>query len=247
MKNGFLKVVVVLIFCSLGAYVWFGYLDRQNLLQGIVPVEQEVAGEITSFYVARPNLVVETTDLAGVTLYATPADRTKEDAVIGRGVLVEEFGSRQTWTIEIPESQLLRKIYVIGVDDNGITTERTVFPIAGIVDIYRSLWVDAPEVVERVSVGDSIYFDDVEIVFNRVLEDSRCPVGSQCIQAGRLVIELGVLREGGVLEQYVLSSNEEDIHMKPYFITILNIDPPAQEENIQVSEYNIALSIIGSI
>lgn len=39
--------------------------------------------------------------------------------------------------------------------------------------------------------------------FSRVLEDSRCPRGVQCIQAGRAVVAVQVLRDGALTEDTV--------------------------------------------
>lgn len=202
----------------------------------------EVAGEISSFYLAKPNLVVETINLDSVSLHATPADRSREDILLGEAELVEEFGNRKTWTLEIPKQQLFRKIYAIGTDPDGLTTERVVFPIAGITEIHEVLWEDVPEERFSLKIGERKLIGEKEIVLNQILEDSRCPATSNCIRNGRLVVDISIDNEGE--KSYVISSNEEELQVNGWFIKIIKVEPKATEEQIVDEEYSVNFSII---
>lgn len=239
------KRIVITVFIILGAigFIWFSLLEEQNLLQNQDEEPQEVAGEITSLYVALPNLVIETADLSAVSVYATPADRQEEDFLWGEAQLVEQFGQRQTWTFAVPAPQLLRKVYVIGEDANGLTTERTVFPIAGISDIYEALWDTTPNVIDTLAVGDVLVGDEYSLRLEQILEDSRCPADVRCIQAGRLVVEI-LVSENGEEERFVISSAEEEVNMGDRYIKIIQIDPHPSEEEIADNEYAVTFSII---
>jgi len=238
-------IVLAVVAVTLVVYAWFGILDRENPLQVLEKEPQEISGEVTSFYVARPNLVVETVGLDSVNIFATPADRQEEDFILGEAVLVEEFGKRRTWTLAIPEQQLIRKIYTIGTDSAGVTTERTVFPIAGIAEIYESLWENSPEIVQEFTIEEEYVIDGKRMYISKILEESRCPIAVTCIQAGRLVIEF-VIEDELSKDLFVVSSNDDELRVNEYFIKILKVLPIAQEGDISVQEYNITLSIISS-
>lgn len=223
---------------------FFGFDDKKKFLDDIQPQKQEVAGEIASFYISKPNLVVETTGLESVSVYATPADRKLEDYLFGEGMLVEEYGERKTWIIEIPEPQLVRKVYAIGADKNSLTTEREVFPIAGISEIYYALWAETPEEIVTLSVGESASINDTRITLNRILEDSRCPQSAKCIQAGRVVAEISFVNENLTKDIFVISSSEEDLHIYDNFIKIIKTEPLAEGDGISNKQYKISFSII---
>ena len=225
---------------------FFVFNDKNKFLEDIQP-KQEVTGEIISFYVAKPNLVVETTGLESVSVYVTPADRKVEDYLFGSGVLVEEYGERRTWIIEIPEPQLVRKVYAIGTDEGGLTTEREVFPIAGISEIYSALWTETPEIIITLGIGESSTVGGTKITLNRILEDSRCPQSTKCIQSGRIVAEISIVNEKFIEEIFVISSSEEDLHINNNFIKMVKTDPPAEEGGISDEQYEVSFSIIKNL
>ena len=236
----FLVVVAVAIIL-----LWFFAIDDKNKFLDNVQPQQEVAGEIASFYIAKPNLVVETTGLESVSVYATPADRKLEDYLLGEGILVEEYGERRTWLIEIPEPQLVRKVYAIGTDKNDLTTEREVFPIAGISEISSALWAESTEKIITLDIGGSSAVNSLNIKLNKILEDSRCPQSVKCVQAGRIVAEVSIIGEDLTEEIFVISSSEEDLHIYDSFIKIVKTDPPAEEGGeISNNQYKISFSII---
>ena len=234
--------MVIVVIAS--ALLLFMVFDDKNNLPDEIRLSKKVSGEIISFYIAKPNLVVETTGLESVSVYATPADRKLEDYLFGEGILVEESGERKTWIIEIPEPQLVRKVYAIGADKNYLTTEREVFPIAGISEIYYALWAEAPEEIVTLSVGESVLVNATKITLNRVLEDSRCPQSAKCIQAGRVVAEVTFVDDKLNKEIFVISSSEEDLHINNNFIKIIKTEPQAEDGNISNEQYKISFSII---
>ncbi|MBT8393572.1 MAG: hypothetical protein KJN66_01865 [Bacteroidia bacterium] len=53
----------------------------------------------------------------------------------------------------------------------------------------------------NLNYGTSIAFDEVDIEFVDVLEDSRCPKNVNCVQAGRAVVLVNVYANGKFLEE----------------------------------------------
>lgn len=237
-------IIIVFILAGTIGFVWFGVLNTDNPLQVLDDEQQEVQGEITSFYVAPPNLVVETVNLSAARVFATPADRQEEDFLWGDATLVEEHGKRQTWTFSIPTPQLVRKIYVIGEDAQGLTTERTVFPTAGISEIYDALWSDSPEISETLQVGERFTTETFELQLEQILEDSRCPVRGECIQAGRLVVEIMASSDEVAEEQFVISSTEDELKIGKHYVKIVAVRPSARQEDIPPEQYEVTFSIM---
>jgi len=231
------KILGFLVIGAIAIGAWSVFFNKPQPIPNLI--SEEVSGEITSFYLAKPNLVVETIGLESVSFYATPADRSLPDFLLGQGALVEEFNDRQTWTFDIPEAILIRKIYTIGTDRWGLNTERQVFPIAGIPEIYKSLWTEVPEKLVKLQLGQGVVLENGKLTFDRVLEDSRCPVNADCIQTGRLAIELSLGEQ-----TFVLSSNDEELNLGNQYLRIVRVFPSAEGIGIKPSEYVVTFSII---
>ena len=68
---------------------------------------------------------------------------------------------------------------------------------------------------------------EIVVTFVAVLEDSRCPKGEQCIQAGRARLSFEATRRGGEPVRFVLDSSREseDTGIPGYQITLTSIQP----------------------
>ena len=89
------------------------------------------------------------------------------------------------------------------------------------------------------------------IVINKIISDSRCPVGTNCIWAGELVMELSVIQNNVIKETVTLTfspnSNEEN---KAWFgkyipqnkkLKQYKITPSKTEKQLEVKDYKIEL------
>ncbi|THH37854.1 hypothetical protein [Neolewinella litorea] len=88
--------------------------------------------------------------------------------------------------------------------------------------------VASPDEEIQLQVGDRLRADpraDDFFTFVKVLEDSRCPRGVQCIQAGRAVVAVQVMRDGTLTEETVtidgnaLATDQgplQLVHLEPY-------------------------------
>lgn len=94
--------------------------------------------------------------------------------------------------------------------------------------------------IASLNYGTAIAIDEVDIEFVEVLEDSRCPVNVNCIQAGRAVVLVNVYANGVFLEERKLQfypsgfSNES-------VTTLFNADG-LQITGLNLMPYPVALS-----
>lgn len=87
--------------------------------------------------------------------------------------------------------------------------------------------------VTEVRVGQKVCDEasGLEIEFVRVVEDSRCPEGVDCIWAGRVVIEVKAARAGESSDIKTLSTNGEDnsFEFAGYQVHLKRVDPYPKE------------------
>lgn len=96
-----------------------------------------------------------------------------------------------------------------------------------------------------------VVINDNAIVINKIISDSRCPVGTNCIWTGELVMELSVIQNKEIKETVILTfspnSNEENSawfgkyipqnkKLKQYKIT-----PTKTEKELELKDYKIEL------
>lgn len=103
--------------------------------------------------------------------------------------------------------------------------------LAGCINTFRTGPVpgtDANQQIE-IPIGETRVLDEerLAVSFARVVEDSRCPVGTQCITAGNAVVGL-ILHERGEATRMV----QLNTHSKPrtvshegYVITVVDLQP----------------------
>lgn len=52
--------------------------------------------------------------------------------------------------------------------------------------------VEVPQIAIKIPLGETVVLGDVSITFEKVVEDSRCPEGVQCVWAGNAKIQVKV-------------------------------------------------------
>ena len=58
-----------------------------------------------------------------------------------------------------------------------------------------------PRIGVKIPLGDHIFMEDYRIGFEKVIEDSRCPTGVDCVWEGRAVVGLSIVAPDGSTEQ----------------------------------------------
>ncbi len=70
---------------------------------------------------------------------------------------------------------------------------------------FALLWICSITIqaqdIANLSYGNTIAIDEVDVEFVGVLEDSRCPLNVNCIQAGKAVVLVNVYANGRFLEE----------------------------------------------
>ena len=102
--------------------------------------------------------------------------------------------------------------------------------------------------VTEVRVGQKACDEEsgIEIEFVRVVEDSRCPEGVDCIWAGRAVIEVKAHKAGESSDIKTLSTNGDDgsFEFAGYRIHLERVDPyPKEASPIAEDAYKAAFKI----
>ena len=101
----------------------------------------------------------------------------------------------------------------------------------------------------ELSVGDTVPVPDTQasVTFVRVVEDSRCPKGVQCVWEGDATIEVRVTSGGSEPESVQLHLNPRsagDVVAKGLHLTLQRLDPyPENGRSINGRDYRAALAI----
>lgn len=95
----------------------------------------------------------------------------------------------------------------------------------------------------KIQMNQSVYFDDYEIIFSEVLEDSRCPVDVICVWEGHASIKLDVKNKDD--QNIILTTiDKTTAHFDSYKISLVDIVPyPVSTSTISQEEYSVTLDI----
>jgi hypothetical protein len=98
---------------------------------------------------------------------------------------------------------------------------------------------------------NEVVTNDYAFVINKIVSDSRCPIGTNCIWAGELIMELSVWKDNKINETLVLtfSPTSKDENMAWFGKYIPNtkklikyqISPSKTEKQLELKDYRIEL------
>lgn len=92
-------------------------------------------------------------------------------------------------------------------------------------------------------VGQTGKFGNLQVTFNHFVQDSRCPIDVQCIQAGAVNINV-TFAAGPHTETKNMPSDEVPQKFDEYRISIVGVDPPARSTvQIPPSAYKITFRV----
>lgn len=93
-------------------------------------------------------------------------------------------------------------------------------------------------------VGQRAKIGDLEIVFNKFIQDSRCPVDVVCIQAGAVTVNV-TFTQGPHSETRNMPSDEIPYKFEDYQISIVDVSPPRKStQEIDFKDYKITFKVI---
>ncbi len=214
------------------------------------------AAVLSIFKAERPNLVVEGSNLSKVEIWAVPTGTgITEDQYqkLGDATLTNTGStSTQRWIFQIPrEPVLATDIIARGFDMNGKVIGDLSLSIGGSTTtgataINNELWGPVSG-QNTVKLGGKIMVGSITVTPYQVTEDSRCAVGVQCIQAGRVVVSARVLNANGA-EQIINIGSDKTVAYKGYLISLVKVTPEqVVGHRIQAQEYSLTISIAQDI
>ena len=113
----------------------------------------------------------------------------------------------------------------------------------------KSVKQNSNEVV--ITSKNEVVTNDYTIVISKIISDSRCPEGTNCIWAGELVIELSVLQNKEIKEtlELTFSQNTKEENLAWFGKYIPNnkklikykISPTKTEQQLELKDYKIEL------
>lgn len=103
----------------------------------------------------------------------------------------------------------------------------------------------------EVTSKKELLFNNYKFLINKVISDSRCPEGTNCIWAGELIVEVSVWQENKLIETSVLTfspkTSEENLAWFSKFVSenkkvkSYKISPIKTEKSIELKDYKIEL------
>lgn len=100
-----------------------------------------------------------------------------------------------------------------------------------------------------IGIGQTVFVNNTNLRIQavRIVEESRCPSGVYCIQAGRVVIETNI-QSGDMIQVANLAyggnvSNQESVVVDGYTVRIINVTPQARQGGLNSWEYAITYQI----
>ena len=97
----------------------------------------------------------------------------------------------------------------------------------------------------RVGEKATVQGEALVLTFVGVAEDSRCPKGEQCLQAGRVRLNFEGVPRGGETRRFELdSSREGETEIGGYWITLVDVQPiPVSGRSIAPQDYAVKIRI----
>jgi len=246
-KQSKTNLIVAIVIILLGFFGWLVYSKRAQLVQN----NTGATNAIESFVVERPNLVARgNNSLVRVEIWGVPLKTNvteSEHLLLGNA----SKGSATTitatvWTLPIPQTPMsLSDIYAKGYDQSGKLIAKKSLELSGTSSIYEALWLDMSRKDLTLGVGEVGTAETITLKLLKITEDSRCPVDVQCIQAGRVAVDVEISNTTDKkLTKLNLKSNNDPYEYGGYFIEISNVEPVKKPtETITQDEYKITFTI----
>lgn len=248
MQNKTLGIVaaVIIVILAIVLGVW-AYKSGSN----------QSSASLTAFRLEKPNFVAEGTNLSKVEVWAVPTGtNVTEDQYqkLGEATLTNTGStSTQRWVFQIPrEAVLATDIIAKGFNMKGASVGTLSLSIdgsttTGATSLYNAIWAAGQSGQSTIKLGGKITVGSISVTPVSVTEDSRCPTGVQCIQAGRVVVQTRIRNSNGA-EQIVNLSTDKTVAYKSYLISLVKVTPnPTAGHRIQAQEYAFTISIAEDI
>ncbi len=100
------------------------------------------------------------------------------------------------------------------------------------------------QIENQVSINQKISIGEVSITPLKVISDSRCPKGVQCIWAGTVSVNIKLEKEGGIQETEVELG--KPITFAGDMVSLVSVSPEKNSKDIDSSDYRFTFSVTAS-
>ena len=84
----------------------------------------------------------------------------------------------------------------------------------------------------------------LNISFIAVENDSRCPIGAQCVWAGEATVQLNISSTTMLEQKISLKTNNQPVEFDGYLVTLIDLSPvPTMDEETNSNDYRATLSV----
>ncbi len=238
---------VIIVIIAAGAAWWF--LAERPGEDG-----EEIKTELIDFTYdgANRRFVATGRNLGRVDVLGVPAGDGEvaltEYEKLGK-MTIDSEDEIQTWVLPVPKYPLpISEIIAVAYDQMDAEAGRMSLAIIGETEIYNTLWLEIPFEEAVLSVGESFTTENLTLKLVDIAEDSRCPAGVECIQAGRVTVDVETTLDGKTSMISLKSDEGERTIGEVFFVNIVKIEPPAREgRTLAATDYEITFYITKEI
>jgi hypothetical protein len=228
-------IIIVLALLGYAASMFIGTRDTAT------------EARLDTFIVEKPNLVLIGSGLSRVEIWAVPTGTGITDTdhqKLGEATRTN-IGTTtdERWIFQIPQNPILvTEIYTKGFNANGDAVGKLSLDTTGATSLYELLWDIEAAHESNIKIGETMTAGALTLKAIRVIEDSRCPADVQCIQAGRVRLEVQASSPQGT-NTIILGSDTSLTHGK-YIISLVGVTPTTKSsQQIKASDYIFTISV----
>ena len=240
-SNSRIIIFFLLVFMIAGAIIFsFHFYNRKNNERQNVVCTMEVLQCPDGSYVARTGPKCQFSKCPNQTSFIGILRKTSA----GFNLLMQSpYNNSREVSYSLP---LLLKVIsdmgqIVGnkVEVFGSFTEGNTLNVNKINELKNN----NPELGE-VSVGKSVFVNGVKITLNKIIQDSRCPVDVQCIQAGKVVADV-TLQSDTDKKTVEISSGSEESFFDSYKISLEDVSPSRNSKTeLNLKDYKLTFKVI---
>ncbi len=119
-----------------------------------------------------------------------------------------------------------------------------IFVVAG--TIMNTAAQSKSELTIKLGEDKKVCESEISVSFVELVEDSRCPIGVECIHAGNAVIRLKIAQGNGEPQTVTLETAKEDdkFDFHGYEVSLISVDPyPKADVGVAKEAYSVRISV----
>ncbi|HCI05168.1 MAG: hypothetical protein UX26_C0030G0005 [Parcubacteria group bacterium GW2011_GWC1_45_9] len=200
--------------------------------------------ELNSFFVKsdKKSLLLTGKNLAKVEIFAKTNNLER---FWGEAKLVQTKDNVQNWSFDLPTSPILVQEIFAKAEAKDFRGEFLFmsFPVTGFEPVYQLLWAQKDKSVFSLELNQPkklftnqtaiLSTGELALTFKQITEDSRCPLGAYCIQAGKVSAKFNLDFSRQLPQEIILSLDPNDqatsfFETDDYKISLVSAGPEKQ-------------------